>query len=775
VNAFLRDNADYLVFAGSMAALFAAAAFILPRARRRATIPGQVFAVAAAVLLLGWRFAEEASRNARKQIERSVEALAPTYASELERMGHASITPETRPDDPRYLAIVDAILRWQAANQFAHDIYTIRAGPGGKHLLIVDPETDYDRDGRFAGKNERRTPIGTEYPEQDDGLDAALAGRVNFNPEIVRDEWGEWVGAWAPIRGPDGGVEAAVGVDFAAGEWLRASRANSILQIGLALLVIGVGGVSMGLIRAELARRVESEATARRAQVRLATMLQRMPLCFIEWSPKGECIAWNPAAERVFGYKPEEILGQAILPRIVAPTAREHVGKVWDSLMRDTGGTHSINENLTRDGRTILCEWFNTPLTGSDGKVTGAFSIVQDITERVELEKHVRHAQRIGAVGQLAAGVAHDFNNILTVITGQAGLLLQREELPPAARADIQRIEEAALRASGLTRQLLTFSRQQAMFVRPLHLEEVVRNSAAMLGRILGENISMEVRIAEGAPAVEADPAMIDQVITNLAINARDAMPSGGTLVLSLSKTEIAEAGAGSSGDADARAGTAVCLSVSDTGTGIAPEDLNRIFEPFFTTKPPGKGTGLGLSVVHGIVKQHHGWIEVDSKPGKGTAFRVFLPPTDKAPGSESGRHPGRPAGTEPARSRTVLLVEDEEIVRELARLILERSGFRVLEAGDGNAALALWAEHKDAIDLLLTDMVMPGGISGLDLSRRLLAERPGLPVIYASGYSVDLTAPGFRETERLVFLQKPYLTDQLVTTVHRVLGEPGH
>ncbi len=766
----LHTGQDYLVFAGLTVGVFGLLEFSLRRFWRGAHLPWPAWGVLLAVVGGGWWAAQNACEDAKDDMGRLVSALAPTYAAEMAQMDHHKITLETKPDDPLYLKMIEAEKRWQALNPYAHDIYTIRQTPDGKKRLIVDSETDYDHNGDFLGATEGRTPIGKEYQEADPGLDFALSGHANFDQEIVKDDWGIWVSAWAPIM-IDGKVDAVLGVDFDAHRYAAViSEANGhiIERLALLALAVGIGGAAFAIQRADLRRRVEIEARSRKSEERMLLTVRKLPLGFIEWNDRAEVVAWNPSAERIFGFKAEEVFGKEAFRIIVAPGSREHVDKIWASLIRQTGGTHSINDNLTKDGRTIVVEWFNTPLLTSQGKVTGVFSLMQDITERVNLEKHVQQAQRLNAVGQLAAGIAHDFNNILTIITGHAGLLLGLPGLPREAHPELERIEEAALRAARLTRQLLAFSRQQAMFPRALHLNEVVTSSATMLARVVGADVSLNVQFAEDAPPIEADPAMLDQMITNLVLNARDAMPNGGAIRIAVDRVDISEETADL--NSDARSGPAVRLSVSDTGLGIPPEHLPRIFEPFYTTKKTGQGTGLGLSVVHGIMKQHHGWIKVESTVGHGTTFHLHFPPTPKTPETEEPMGAYCHVPTSRTNRQTVLVVEDEAIVRELARMILEREGYRVLEAEDGPSALRVWAEQGPAVDLLLTDMVMPNGITGRELSLRLLAERPSLPIIYASGYSIELTAPDFQPNERQIFLQKPYLTDQLVTTVRRCL-----
>jgi CheY-like chemotaxis protein len=307
------------------------------------------------------------------------------------------------------------------------------------------------------------------------------------------------------------------------------------------------------------------------------------------------------------------------------------------------------------------------------------------------------------------------------------------------------------------------------MFPKPVRVSEVIDRAAAMLSRWLGEDVRFNLRMADGVPAVEADPAMLEQVITNLVLNSRDALLGPGSIVVALDSVTVSREMA--CGNVDAREGPAVCLSVTDTGSGIAPEHLARMFEPFFSTKPVGTGTGLGLSVVHGIVQQHGGWITVHSELGKGSTFQVFLPPTARSVEGENLP----PLRTLPVGQgdgpKTVLLAEDEELVRELARLTLERAGFKVIEASDGLEALRAWRENRESIDLLFTDMVMPNGMTGRQLAAELQATRPDLPIIYASGYSLDAIAPEFTVGDGVVFLPKPYLTDQLIDATWRCLA----
>jgi two-component system, cell cycle sensor histidine kinase and response regulator CckA len=401
----------------------------------------------------------------------------------------------------------------------------------------------------------------------------------------------------------------------------------------------------------------------------------------------------------------------------------------------------------------------------ADGKPLYLTGIDLDIGEWKRLEQQFRQAQKMEAVGQLAGGIAHDFNNVLTVVQGNASLLLEVKALSEEDLALVRQITEAAERATALTRQLLLFGRKQVLQSHPVKLNEIVGNMTKMLKRILGEDITLQSDFAPSLPAIRADLGMIEQIILNLAVNARDAMPRGGSLRITSTVETVSEDQ--SRPWPDAVPGHYVCLDVRDSGSGIAPEHLPHIFEPFFTTKEVGKGTGLGLATVYGIVKQHGGGITVESQLEKGTTFRIYLPvapPSVRAPRSLA------PDAKLPAGKETLLVVEDESAVRMLVVSLLQRCGYRVLEAESGMAALELWKKSGDAVDLLLTDMIMPGGMTGRELAEKLRAEKPGLKVIYTSGYSPDILEKAPLPVEGCNFLQKPYQPLKLAQTVRNCL-----
>jgi PAS domain S-box-containing protein len=502
---------------------------------------------------------------------------------------------------------------------------------------------------------------------------------------------------------------------------------------------------------------------------RLVTAVEQSAETILITDASGTILYTNPAFEKTSGYTREETLGQN--PRILKSGKHdtEFYRRLWTVLNRgDVWAGRLINKK--KDGTLYEEDATISPVRDAEGKVVNYVAVKRDITHESELEAQLRQAQKMEAVGQLAGGVAHDFNNMLAVIRGNAELLLMDEEqYTAAAREGLKHVVQASERAANLTRQLLAFSRKQDLQSQPLVLNEVIANLTKMLKRVLRENIDLQCHYAAPLPHVQADLGMMEQVILNLVVNARDAMPGGGQLRVATAHSPVDQAHARV--NPAARAGDFVCLSVSDTGTGIAPEVLPRIFEPFFTTKDPGKGTGLGLATVYGIVQQHQGWVEVSSQVGEGSTFKVFLPaiPTPARLAAAAEIEAEIRGGNE-----TILLVEDEHAVRLTTRQVLESKGYRILEATCGPEALEAWQSHGREVALLLTDIIMPGEMTGRDLAEQLWGQRPGLKVIFMSGYSADVLVKGtdyIRRTKSR-FLQKPCSSRALLETVRRCLDE---
>ena len=497
---------------------------------------------------------------------------------------------------------------------------------------------------------------------------------------------------------------------------------------------------------------VAADITAHRQAVeevgRLAAFPQMNPNPVLELTAEGAVIYCNAAATALAGE-----LGFARPGEMLPPGTAD--------IVRECLATHRSRIRLEVPYGKRIVSWSFYPIP--DRGVVHCYA--GDVTDQRQLAEQLRQSQKLESVGRLAAGIAHDFNNLLTVIQGYSDILrMELADRPRSAEA-VAEIAAAGERAANLTRQLLLFSRKQVAQRSLVDLNELTGNLTKMLGRLLGEDIALRLDCRPGLPLVSADPGMIEQVITNLAVNARDAMPAGGRLKIATSVVDLDAAHV--RGNAEAQPGRFVCLTVADTGSGIAPETLAHIFEPFFTTKEVGKGTGLGLATVYGIVMQHQGVVEVTSQPGEGTRFHIYLPAASRA---ETESTAAAMSGGVQGGNETILLVEDEALVLPMMEALLRRAGYTVLSAMSGVAALAVWKEHGPRIDLLLSDLVMPGGLSGLQLAERLRAQRPGLRVIFMSGYSPDLRGglPGIEEG--INFLQKPFSHPALLQTVRRQL-----
>lgn len=513
-------------------------------------------------------------------------------------------------------------------------------------------------------------------------------------------------------------------------------------------------------LRTEIAERNLALEALRAAEDRFALAFRASPMGMVmEALADGRFVEINDAGVALFGRPREAIIGQVgdEIGLWADPSQHEEV-----RLLLQAGEPVRHFDCRLRDGRGQLRQ---VKLWGERFVWRGhdhLLLIVEDVTDLASLETQLRQAQKMEAVGSLAAGVAHEFNNILTVIQGHLSLQLDHSELPDNTRESLRTAFSASERAAALTRRLLTCTRQQVIAREPLDLAAVLADTRALLTRTLGEQIEQRWELGSDRPIVVGEAGAIEQIVLNLALNARDAMPDGGTLTLRLERVNIEIAL-----HPEARTGDYSRLSVIDTGQGIAQENLPRIFEPFFTTKSPGTATGLGLAVVYAIVEKLGGWIEVASAPGEGTTFCVYLPVSTVARVAESSSLTA-PLEVKP---RTILIVEDEEMLVYLLQGILTMSGHNVITATDGRTALEKWAERRAEIDLVITDMVMPGGISGRVLGEMLHAEKPELPIIYTSGYSPDFAGVDLILTPGVNFLPKPYTSQAVLDIVQRTLA----
>ena len=471
----------------------------------------------------------------------------------------------------------------------------------------------------------------------------------------------------------------------------------------------------------------------------------------------------SPAYEKIWGRTCESLYAAPLTwIDAIHPEDRDRV--LVAAREQQAEGTYDMEYRILRPDKAI--RWIHDrafPIRGEDGSVSRIVGTAEDITQRKRIEEQFRQVQKMEGIGQLAGGVAHDFNNILAVIQMQSELL--RMGLAQSQVAD--EISATVQRAAALTRQLLLFSRQQVFQPSDMDLSESVASTTRMLKRILGETIKMQVRLASQPLFVHADPGMLDQILLNLVVNARDAMINGGQLIVETAAVEFDELAVLQS--PQNRLGSFVSLSVSDTGTGIPPEVLPKIFEPFFTTKGVGKGTGLGLATVFGIVQQHQGWVNVYSELGQGTTFRIYLPRLQ----TPAGQQPTRTAATPlPRGDEMLLLVEDDSSLRASVKHALSQLGYRVLEASTGRKAIEAWNSNKTEIRLVLTDLVMPDGMTGKELGERLVADNPRLKVVYMSGYSAEVIGKDFTLQEGTNFLTKPFEASKLAHTIRKNLSE---
>lgn len=515
----------------------------------------------------------------------------------------------------------------------------------------------------------------------------------------------------------------------------------------------------------DITPRKRAEEELFKSQLMLRTILDTIPQR-VFWKDKNSVyVGCNKPLAQDCGFNdPADLIGKDDFATKSAVTAEMYRADDRDVMETRRAKLNYEEPQIKTDGATGWLRTSKVPLFDKDGNVIGVLGTYEDISDRKRLEEQLRQAQKMDAFGQLAAGVAHDFNNILTVIQGNLSLLRMGLNSKTDETSAIDQALAASERAANLTRQLLTFGRRQPLQPKPLDLNDVISNMTKMLQRLIGEHIALEAHYAPGGAPVYADVNMLEQVLINLAVNSRDAMPKGGKLVVEINSLMLSEHEVQAT---NKKSGDFIRFSVTDNGTGITAENLPHIFEPFFTTKEVGKGTGLGLATVFGIVHQHDGWIKVESEVGKGTTFHVFLPRLAKniSIASENASTAKVRGGNE-----NILLVEDELPVRELMRMLLARAGYKIHEAGSGNEALKLWTVLRDKIDLLVTDMVMPDGIAGHELAEKLRAEKPDLKVIYCSGYSDEMLGENSPLRGNSNFLEKPFEPKKLLQRVRDCL-----
>ena len=580
------------------------------------------------------------------------------------------------------------------------------------------------------------------------GLDASMRD-VRSIPRRVDDKR-PWT-RLALIAVPWFGIPVALMSDQLGGEVLG----------GLAIAAAAAAIAVLGFVRLALLFRERLSAQA--STQLLAAIVESQTEAIMSTALDGSIQTWNVGAEKMYGYTAAEAIGMP-LAELVPPGLEHEPPELWARLARGDQVVGHETVRRRKDGSVFDAILTISPLKDLEGQIVGSSAIVRDITEQKRLEEHLGLVQKLEAIGQLAGGVAHDFNNSLMAIRGYSELMLSRLDARDELYRDAAGIKKAADGAAALTGQLLAFSRKQVLQPTLVDLSSVVLRTQDMLERLIGEDIELRASVRSPLGLVNADRNQIEQVIVNLAVNARDAMPTGGTLTIETSDVELDESYA--SARIVVQPGSYVLLAVSDNGCGMDSSVRERVFEPFFTTKAPGEGTGMGLSTVYGIVKQSGGYIWAYSEPGIGSTFKVYLPRV-YAPAYEASVPSAEP--NVPAGSETVLLVEDQDEVRGVVRTMLERHGYRVLAAADAAEAV-MWCErHGGEIDLLLTDVVMPG-VSGPQLAERIGNLRPELKVLFMSGYTDDTIVHHGVLEEGVEFLQKPFTGDALAARIRGVL-----
>ena len=497
---------------------------------------------------------------------------------------------------------------------------------------------------------------------------------------------------------------------------------------------------------------------------RLAAIVETSDDAIIGKTLDGVILSWNAGAQRIYGYTASEAIGRFV-SMLLPGDLQDELPEILARLKRGEHIRHHETTRLGKDGKEIEVSLTITPITDRSGNITGASTIARNITERKGLEEQLRQAQKMEAIGRLAGGIAHDFNNLLTAILGYSQMAIEQPGLDERSRRYISEIESAGTRATRLTKQLLALARKQKLQPEVLDLNAVVGGIGPMLQRLIGEDVGLMVNLDPKLGAVKADPGQIEQVIMNLAVNARDAMPDGGNLTIDTANVVLDEAYAAE--HPEVNPGPYALLAVSDNGMGMDADTQARIFEPFFTTKEEGRGTGLGLSIVFGIVKQSGGHVWVYSEPGEGTTFKVYLPLTGEA--EEVVEAPAEAARTT-GGSETVLLVEDEELVRKMVSSILRMRGYRVLTAADGAEATQDYFRYEDPIHLMITDVIMPR-MSGRELADRLSETHPEMKVLYMSGYTATAVRQHGVLNAGAAFIQKPFTAGALVLKVQEMLG----
>jgi PAS domain S-box-containing protein len=663
-------------------------------------------------------------RPAHAHGRRPAAAQAPPRRSGSADAAVAALRAELRASERRYRSLIETA---------AAPIFLL-----SPELVVTETNPEAER---LFGLG-RRSMIGRDFC----GLLGASAHDGFGRPHLER------VLAGRPARGVEGRIRQPDGTE-------RVLLWNATRLRGPTRRLLGAIAVAQ-----DITEREKAEQALREREARMSSVISTAPDAIITIDAKGLIQSFSATAEKLFGYEAGEVIGRNV--RILMPPPHRAQHDAYIARYLATGQKRIIGIGRQVEAQHKNGTVFPVELAVGEVKVgsTHVFTgFIRDITARAKLEQDLRQAHKMEAIGQLTGGLAHDFNNLLTVITGNLEMLepgLRRAE----DRELLKEAQEAADLGAKLAGRLLAFGRRQPLNPRPIELGTLAAGMMDLLRRTLGESIAIEPRLAKTRTVV-VDPGQVENTLLNLAINARDAMPNGGNLIIETADADIDRDYAAAHGDVEP--GAYALLAVSDTGVGMTEEVRQRAFEPFFTTKGPGAGSGLGLSMVYGFVKQSGGHVQIYSEVGRGTSVRVYLPVQEaESPQAHAGER-GRPVGA--AKGETVLVVEDDARVRRVSVRRLKQLGYRVIEAPDGPAALAA-LDRASAVHVLFTDLVMPGGMSGLELARAARAKRPDIAVLFTSGYADPAIVKGEMLTERAEWLGKPYAAGDLATRLRRLL-----
>jgi len=765
---WLADNSLLVTFAGIWIVLFGIH-YGWYRRMKFPRAPWILWLLAVALLFYGGKQARLQGAREREHVQRLTEDFARLYGSEMEEAGHWRLPNNVAANDPLYLALIEKEKTWEKLDPDVADIYTIRKRPDGTNIFIVDSETDYNHNGKYDGEREQRTDVGEVYDKFDQGLEDALKGTANFDLVPITDRWGTWISAYVPMHDPSGRLDGILGVDFDANQFAKSiadAQLRALWMLAVVLLVLLGSSTLNAVLRAQITERRKSEEALRLLGTAVEQSGESIVITDAQLELPGPKIIFvNPAFTNMTGYTSAEALGKT--PRILqGPKTDPAVKQRLRETLQRGEPFHGESINYRKDHKEFHIEWHIAPIRNLKGVITHFIAVQRDITERKRFEQQLIQSQKLETVGKLAGGVAHEFNNIMMAIMGHADLMLH--ELPPdsplATNANV--IRKAAKRVASLTRQLLAYGRRQFLRPQKLNLNEIVASMEEIVRHLVGSNVDVAIMPDIDLHNVFADTGQIEEVITNVILNAQDAMPEGGKLTLETANVSFDEEGA--SRYSEVKPGNYAMLSITDTGKGMTPEIKARMFEPFYSTKDIGKGTGLGLATSYGIIKQSGGHILVYSEPGKGTTFRIYLPQMQQEepqPRVQSAAAANSPRGTE-----TILVVEDDPALLRLAASYLERLGYHVLTATDGVEALKLLEPpDRQPVHLMFTDIVMPR-MDGVKLSEHVAKLYPAIKILFTSAYAEHALVHQGIVTPGMTLLEKPFSLSILATKVRKAL-----